>query len=361
MTVGSGPTVTTSIDYDFNTGLIASSTDENNQETEAFYNTDSLRLDHINAPDGGSVTFDYNENLTADAAGRLHFSATTSVKLDATRTMDSHRFFDGRGAVTQTFDNWTQATGWSTTDFEYDLMGREYRTSHPYFTAGYGSVGINPSGLWTTKTFDNLGRLTRIDMPSGDASNPTATFATNAFSGVYTTITDQAGKQRRQKRDAVGRLIRVDEPDQNGSLGTNDNPNQSTAYEYDAADNLIHIIQGAQHRYFKYDSLGRLTHERHVEQDAPYTTTDSVAGNNQWSRKSVYTAQGFIEDAYDARQVRTHFTYDGLNRVTNIQAFLQNGSPDPATPPSFYYYDAQALPGAHESLIAAFQPDAWWP
>ena len=182
-------------------------------------------------------------------------------------------------------------------------------------------------------------------MPSGDASNPTATFATNAFSGVYTTITDQAGKQRRQKRDAVGRLIRVDEPDQNGSLGTNDNPNQSTAYEYDAADNLIHIIQGAQHRYFKYDSLGRLTHERHVEQDAPYTTTDSVAGNNQWSRKSVYTAQGFIEDAYDARQVRTHFTYDGLNRVTNIQAFLQNGSPDPATPPSFYYYDAQALPG----------------
>ena len=259
--------------------------------------------------------------------------------------MDSHRFFDGRGAVTQTFDNWTQATGWSTTDFEYDLMGREYRTSHPYFTAGYGSVGINPSGLWTTKTFDNLGRLTRIDMPSGDASNPTATFATNAFSGVYTTITDQAGKQRRQKRDAVGRLIRVDEPDQNGSLGTNDNPNQSTAYEYDAADNLIHIIQGAQHRYFKYDSLGRLTHERHVEQDAPYTTTDSVAGNNQWSRKSVYTAQGFIEDAYDARQVRTHFTYDGLNRVTNIQAFLQNGSPDPATPPSFYFYDAQALPG----------------
>ena len=105
--------------------------------------------------------------------------------------------------------------------------------------------------------------------------------------------------------------------------------------------------------------MGRLSHERHVEQDAPYTTTDSVAGNNQWSRKSVYTAQGFIEDAYDARQVRTHFTYDGLNRVTNIQAFLQNGSPDPATPPSFYYYDAQALRGGAPVFNRGFEPDAW--
>jgi RHS repeat-associated protein len=344
LTVGSGPTLTTSVGYDFNTGLVSTSTDENGQITSAFYFGDSLRPDHVDAPDGGSVTYHYNETLTADAASRLHFYASTTIKLDATRSMDSYRFFDGRGAVTQTFDKWTQANGWATQDTEYDPLGRPYRVSNPYYTPGYGSAGINPSGLWTTRTYDGLSRLTRVDMPSGDAQNPTATFATNEYSGVFRTITDQAGKKRRQKSDALGRLIRVDEPDQTGSLGTTDSPAQSTSYEYDALDNLIHIAQGSQHRYFRYDSLSRMTHERQVEQDTPYTTTDYVAGNNQWSRKSEYNSQGLEENSYDARQIRTHFLYDGINRLTQIEYFLQNGSADPATPPVFYYYDAQTLP-----------------
>src|SRR5262249_7207778 len=80
------------------------------------------------------------------------------------------------------------------------------------------------------------------------------------------------------------------------------------------------------------------------EQDTPYTTTDFVAGNNQWSIKSEYNGQGMLDNSYNARQTRTHFTYDGLNRLTRIEYFLQNGSADPATPTAFYYYDAQTLP-----------------
>jgi RHS repeat-associated protein len=344
MTVGSGPTLTTSVGYDFNTGLIGTNTDENGQITQAFYNGDSLRLDHINAPDGGGVTFHYNEALTADAAGRLHFWASTSVKLDATRSMDTYQFFDGRGQITQTFDKFTQANGWVTLDTEFDILGRAYRRSNPYYTAGYGQSAINPSGLWVTNAFDGQGRVTRVDMPSGDAQNPTMMFSTKEYSGVFTTITDQAGKQRRHKRDALGRLIRLDEPDASGSLGTTTSPAQSTSYEYDGVDNLIHVTQGSQHRYFRFDSLGRMTNERQVEQDAPYTTTDSVAGNSQWSTKLEYNAQGLLENSYNARQTRTHFIYDGINRITQIEYFLQNGSADPATPPAFYYYDAQTLP-----------------
>jgi hypothetical protein len=40
-----------------------------------------------------------------------------------------------------------------------------------------------------------------------------------SYQGVYTTITDQAGQQRRQKTDALGRVVRLDERDLNGSLG----------------------------------------------------------------------------------------------------------------------------------------------
>ena len=343
-TTGAGPSTSTSVAYDFNTGLTASTTDENGQVTDFSYHSDSLRLETVDLPDGGTVTHGYNDNLLADAAGRLHFSTVISTKLDATRIIDSYRFFDGRGEVTQAFDNFTQANGWSTQDIEYDVMGRAYRTGHPYYSAGYGTMGINPAGLWTTRTFDSLGRLTRVDAPSGDSQNPTATFATTTYAGVFTTVTDHAGKQRRQKLDALGRVVRLDEPDANGNLGDPATPNQSTTYEYDALDNLIHIAQNVQHRYFKYDSLSRLTHERQVEQDAPYTTPDSVAGNNQWSRKIIYNSDSLVQDVYDARQRRTQFIYDGLNRVKEVHYFLQDSSPDPSTPKAFYYYDSQTLP-----------------
>lgn len=350
MTSGAGPTVITSVNYDFNTGLVGSTTDENGQVTSSFYHSDSLRPEHVDYPNGALVSYHYNDALSPDAVGRQHYSSHTSAKLDSTRTIDSYLFFDGRGAITQTFDNWTQANGWSTQDTEYDVMGRAYRSGNPYYSAGYGAVTINPTGLWTTRTFDSLGRLTRVDMPSGDAQNPTSTYATASYSGIYTTVTDQAGKQRRQKIDALGHVVRVDEPDINGNLGPAEAPNQYTAYEYDARDHLIHIEQGLQHRYFKYDSRGLLTYQRDVEQDAPYTTADSVAGNNQWSRKIVYNSQGLIQDAYDARQVKTHFVYDGLNRIAQINYFLANGSPDPATPSAFYYYDSQALPAGAPSF-----------
>ncbi len=350
VTSGAGPTLTNSANYDFNTGLVSSATDANGQVTNFFYHGDSLRPEHVDFPHGGAVSYHYDDHLLTDAAGRQHFYASTSTKLDATRSIESYQFFDGRGAVTQTFDNFTQANGWSTQDVEYDAIGRPYRTGHPYYSAGYGAAEINPTGLWTTQTFDNLGRITRVDMPSGDGQNPTTTFATSNYAGVFTTVTDQAGKQRRQKIDALGRIIRLDEPDTNGNLGANDEPNQYTTYEYDALDNLIHIAQGAQHRYFKFDSVSRLTYERQVEQDAPYTTPDSVAGNSQWSRRIVYNSQGQIQDAYDARQIRTQFIYDGLNRIAQINYFLANGSPDPSTPSAFYRYDSQALPAGAPSF-----------
>lgn len=337
VTSGAGPTVTTTATYDLNTGLVGTVTDENNQATTTAYFIDSLRPEHTDFADGGAVYYHYNDNLFTDVAGRQHYFVNTSTRLDASRIVDSYRFFDGRGAVTQTFDNWTSANGWSTQDIEYDVMGRAYRSGNPYYCGGYGWVGINPTGLWTTKTFDNLGRVTRVDMPSGEAQNPTTASVQSSYAGTVTTVTDQAAKQRRQVIDALGRVVRLDEPGTNGNLDANGVPVQSTAYEYDIVDNLIHITQDAQQRYFKYDSLSRLTYERQVEQDAPWTTTDSVAGNNQWSRKIIYNSQSLVQDAYDARQINTHFVYDGLNRVSQI-------SYSDSTPAAYYWYDSQSLP-----------------
>ncbi len=337
----SGLYLTTAYTYDMDTGLIATATDPNNQITYLSYNTDSLRLDHIDYPDGGQVSYDYFNALVADSGSRLHFSVVSSTKLDSTRYIDSKRYFDGRGDLTQTFDSYTSGNGWAVSDIEYDAMGRAYRTSNPYYcTSNYGTCSINPSGIWTTRTFDTLGRLTQVTKPRGDDANPSfTTTAQMTYAGDVTTFTDQAGKQRRRITDALGRMIRVDEPNSAGALGTVSSPNQSTSYMYDVLDNLVKITQGSQTRYFKYDSLSRLIRERQAEQttNSSYNLTDSLTGNSSWTRKLEYNSHGLVTNTYDARGVQTSYSYDGLNRLTLIDY-------SDSTPDARYFYDSQTLP-----------------
>ncbi len=102
-------------------------------------------------------------------------SSCITARLDATRSVQSYSFYDGRGEVTQTFDNWTSLNAWSTQDIEYDVMGRAFRAGNPHYSSGYSPTNpINPTGFWATRTFDNLGRVKMVTMPTGDA-NPSST------------------------------------------------------------------------------------------------------------------------------------------------------------------------------------------
>jgi RHS repeat-associated protein len=350
---GSGTTLTSSASYDFNTGLVATTTDENSQTASNTYNGDSLRLSETDSPDGGVTSYTYSDALAADANGNYHFYVETSTKLDTpggtARYVNSFRYLDGRGAVARTFDGYTSGDGYATKDIEYDIKGRAYRASNPYYSSGY-SASINPDGFWTTNTFDNLGRVTQVTMPAGDNSTSATTHVDTSFDGVYTTVTDQAGKVRRQKVDPLGRLIRLDEPTSSG-LGSTTSSNQATSYDYDVLNNLVHINQGSQDRYFKYDSLSRLIRERQVEQDtnSSYNLSDSLTGNSSWTRKIEYDSSGLVTDAYDARGVHAQFSYDGLNRVTQI-------SYSDSTPTAHYYYDSQTLPTGAPSTSS---PDSY--
>src|SRR5712692_2146392 len=114
-----------------------------------------------------------------------------------------------------------------------------------------------------------------------------------------------------------------------------DAPTQATYYDYNTQGNLIHITQGSstvQHRYFKYDSLGRLTYERQVEQAGTFTAYDPLTGNSAWSRRLVYdetigtvSYKGLLTTATDARSINTQFLYDQLNRI--YQVSYSDGTP----------------------------------
>ncbi len=181
-------------------------------------------------------------------------------------------------------------------------------TSNPY--RGTAATG------WTRTRADQLGRGVEVGLFSG-ATRPSASAAptwgttTTAYDTEYTTVTDPAGKTRRSRQDGLGRLVRVDEPTGSpGALGATGSPNQATSYTYSALDNLTGVTQGSQTRTFAYDSLSRLTSARNPESGTIAYTYD----NN-----------GNLTQRTDARGVVTAYTYDRLDRLTR-RSYSYTGS-----------------------------------
>jgi RHS repeat-associated protein len=333
------PFISSSV-YDYTTGLVLSTTDADLQTTTFSYldeqgTPDPMgRLRKIVRPDNSVTTYDYH-----DAVGDMYVETMSS--LDSGRSTRARQYFDklGRSVRALAFENTDINAQWIASDTYFDAMGRVSRASNPYRTASPGAVPPSSCSVCTTTIYDALGRVKTVTLPD-------ATTLQTGYQGVYTTVTDQAGKQRRQKVDALGRIERVDEPDASGNLGSVDAPAQATYYYYDTQGNLVHVRQGegtqAQHRYFKYDSLSRLTYEFQVEpKAAPFTAGDPLTGNGQWTRKLVYdetiegvSYQGMLTSMWDARQIRTQYQYDRLGRSTRVSYS------DNVTPAASYFYDA---------------------
>jgi RHS repeat-associated protein len=292
--------------YDFDTGLVRQAIDENGQAMTLDYYPDSLRHLKTTRPDGGYTQTDYGDGVQRFV--RNNFLIDPSEQ--PSRFLTNVRLFDGRDNYVRTATN--TPDGWATVDLQYDEMARLRRASNPYYAADPFSTAVNPPGAWTQYSYDGMGRQTQATMPDGGVGRAD-------YLGRVVTLTDQAGRQRRSLTDALGRIERVDEPDSSGNLGTVAAPTQPTYYAYDALDNLVQVTQGQQQRFWRYDSMGRLTFERQVEHDATISAPDPESDNvTNWSRSYQYTPRSQVSLTVDARGVQTSFTYDGLNRVQQI-------------------------------------------
>ena len=339
---GSNSAFTTSTVYESSTGLVLSTTDINGQVTTFSYKDDQnvvdpmKRLRKVTHPDGGWTKTEYN-----DVVGDLFVLSQT--KQDDTHTFKSYRYSDPLGRPSRAFTS-EGGLDYLATDTLYDGLGRVSKASNPYRTTQRDGIAAEShASFWTTTEYDALSRVNKVTLPDG------ATVQT-AYEGVYTTITDQAGKKRRQEVDAMGHIVRVDEPDSNGNLGPVGTPVQATRYYYSTAGNVVHVSQGEQHRYFRYDALGRLTHERQVESKvAPFTTNDSETAvnpttNTTWTRKLLYdetlfgvSYKGLMTGMYDARQILIQTLYDNINRVVSVSYS------DGVTPTVSNFYDTKAF------------------
>jgi RHS repeat-associated protein len=151
-------------------------------------------------------------------------------------------------------------------------------------------------------------------------------FRQPSYNAEQTTVTDQAGKQRKSVVNGLGRLVKVFEDP--GSS------NFETDYTYDALGNLLQVDQGSQqHRFFTYDSLSRLKTATNPEQLGVATTYDYDDASNLTTRTNPNGASSNVT-----------FTYDGLNRVKS-KTLSSGGTWD-------YTYDSTTISNAKGRLVS---------
>ncbi|HKO35499.1 MAG TPA: hypothetical protein VJV21_03410, partial [Pyrinomonadaceae bacterium] len=347
---GTGAQITTT-EYDYYTGLVTSQTDPNNQLSTIDY-TNQLLPGGAKDPFGRpGVTLGPLVNVNGvnqrQKITTTYYDSTRQVitasdlfaeddRLLKTRTTADEL---GRVVLVEQTEDGTNYTISSRT--AYDTANRMT------FSSGPMRSGAASTDSWTRVTNDIAGRAVEVatfagaTQPGTAAANQIAGWTgsvTTAYEANFTTVIDQAGKQRRSVADGLGRLIRVDEPDKDsGQLGSTAQPIQPTCYQYNVLGNLTKVIQGSQldpvtgicalsgsqQRTFTYDSLSRLR-----------TAQNPESGTLTYT----YDDNGNLLTKLDARSITSNYVYDSLNRVTSRT--YSDG-----TPAVTYVYDTLAQNG----------------
>lgn len=314
--------VTTKASYDFNTGLTKSSTDANDRQTQSNYFPENLRLQITSLPSGAHTDYAYDDIA-------MTLTETTYLESHPTHTTISDqniKTLNGRAQVRQ--EKALGAGGvFDIVDAEYDSMGRLFRHTHPYRTG--------QTLQWTNFAYDGLGRPTRVTAPDGsvtetyynerdfDTTDGYTPVRPNIVSGSApgdtTLVRDAWGRERWGRTNAQGKLIDLVEPNPSGS-GSVATGGLLTSYSYNTTGQMVGITQGSQTRSFKYDSIGRLTHQRLAEATATLNDAGTYITSGTWTDVFTYDIRSNLTSHTDARGVKAVYNYNGdpLNRLQSV-------------------------------------------
>jgi len=314
--------LTTSATYDFNTGLALSATDPNGRASQTSYFADTLRPQSVTLPSGGHTELAYDDP-------GLNMTTTTYRAPSDTGALAGQnvRFLNGRGQVRQE-KSLGVGGAWDIVDTIYDSMGRVSQQSSPH--------GGGDTPQWTTTAYDAVSRAVRTtaadgsvtetyfnerDFDTNDSYTPTRPDAVNQNTpGDSTLMRDAWGRERWGRTDALGKLVEVVEPNPsgNGSVATG---GLVTTYTYNTQGKLTGIIQGAQTRSFKFDSLGRLVAQKLAEASPMLNDAGAYqTSGGTWSEVFTYDERSNLTSETDARGVKTvyNFNNDPLNRLQSV-------------------------------------------
>ena len=311
--------------YGYSDGQLRVAQDQNGQNTSYIYNDGMGRLTETDFPDGGKTTNAYND--TAPAPSVTHTTLVTtspSLSLSTTTVMD--------GVIHPTQAQLTtdpENTDYS--DTTYDGLGHTWKKSNPHRS---GSLPTDGTAVYA---YDALNRTISVTQPDNSV-------AQTSYSGNCTTVTDEAGKNRKSCTDGLGRLTGVWE---DPSVA-----NYQTVYQYNALGNMLCVEQHGNAtstgcssppssdatsawrvRRFYYDSLGQIL-----------TTSNPETGQISYSYDSngntlTKVAPRPNQQAPSTLTETITNTYDALNRLT------QTSYTGVATPTATYAYDGVAPTG----------------
>ncbi|MGB7201021.1 MAG: RHS repeat-associated core domain-containing protein [Pyrinomonadaceae bacterium] len=336
-------------EYDFYTGLATRLTGLGNTSTENVVSEtiyDALGRPTLSKAAVGTPLEVWTRMEYFDAARRIVTKADLFVKDDGKKVAIQHYDQLGRVRLARTLEDAATEDPYNEThgikvETRYQTGNpNSYQLSSNPFRAAYAAHATNdPTMGWTRSKAVNTGRHSEVETFSGVALPAPWGGNTNSTGKVQTDIdadrtlvTDQAGKQRISRTNALGQLKDVwevtasdanTEPITFGALSLH---GYKTSYSYDTLNNLITVNQGIQTRSFAYNSLSRLT-----------SATNPESGTINY----VYDGAGNLTSKTDARGVKTDYVYDSLNRVTNRNYSLTGSTPPDyqATPNVSYFYD----------------------
>lgn len=353
---------TTTLEYYFGTGLPKSLRDRDGRLTSYEYRQGDAgwRISLVSTQDKGSTAHAYDDdNLYTIIAT---YDPATNATKDSVIV-----FTDGMGRVRRRAG--VRGVPFQV-EIEYDPMGRIVRQSGPYDPKSTDPNAATP--IWTTQSFDGLGRLKTLKTPG----NPVAAiFAydvavpsivpTSPLAGGTVLSVDPWGRQTWKQSDSSGNLKYVVETVaplavRPPSLTPSEqpSPNQLTQYQYDVFGRLRTITFAKQTRMFDYDDLGRLVGQTLPERQATLDVTGvfrGQTGTRRYSDVFQYDARSNLVTRIDARGVRTKFGYDDdpLNRLQwinyDVPSAHDESSPIVAVAPVTFTYKS-ASPTHVESV-----------
>ncbi|GEM_PF-836282 len=190
----------------------------------------------------------------------------------------------------------------------------------------YNSYGLvaqitDPNGKATNYVYDSYNIYPATVT---NALNQTAQFIYNYANGKATQITDANGNIFKNTFDGFGRILKTEQPDQTNPASLV----QKTSYIYTDAPGAVSIQQtdyldsaNFVTAYNYYDGLGRIIQTKKSAEAGNFETKDFIydnRGNLQKESLPYFSPLETRSLTGQASQLYTNYTYDALNRKTNI-------------------------------------------
>jgi len=234
----------------------------------------------------------------------------------------------------------TDALGHNTTYVSYDAAGRPTRitdangisTSMTYTTRGW-LHNRNVAGAITTIAYDAVGDVTKVTQPDG-------VFTSYGYDAAHrlTTITDALGNTVKFTLDAAG-----DRTAENTYASGSSSPSLSLSRVYNSLGELVKDLDAySQTTQYGYDAngnrtditdpLGVKTHESYDALNRLSNTIRNYLGSDPATTTFGYDSHDNLTELTDPDGLNTTYSYSGLNDLDQLL------SPDTGT--THYTYDA---------------------